>query len=151
MHTVENDLAKLNAFLSPLNRDHPVLIDNDGKAVDFGNSIFFFIYHATNEEIKQIESMKSVETFVERRNRQHREIFTPGAFVGRLSKTIFFPLGDDLKSGPYRCEHEGFDSDEDTFNSNTLVGSVVFVAVIVFLVVVSQKRKGKKKTTKEQQ
>ena len=40
----DRDVAKLNALLRPMNRDH-ALMTYDSETIDFSGSLFFFLYH----------------------------------------------------------------------------------------------------------
>jgi hypothetical protein len=108
----------LNAFLSPMNRDKPIIQPDASlekmypsdervfEAQDCRSCVFFFMHALTAVEYEDLragvgsagDSNEVVKAFVDRRFLYDRESFTPEALSGRLTRGILFgSLGPDQR------------------------------------------------------
>lgn len=130
----DRDVAKLNALLRPMNREH-ALMSYGSETIDFAGSLFFFMYRLTDNQFHVLGSHPNKEDlnlFVGSQYSFDRNLFTPEAFVGRISNVLFFR--DFGVEGRYPCsDFLNGASNEEGSSSFFLIAVVIILGLIAFV------------------
>ena len=151
----DQDVAKLNALLRPMNREHALMM-HGSQTIDFAGSLFFFLYRlpsSRSDSLGDNPNKEELKLFVGDQYSFDRNLFTPEAFVGRISNVLFFqdftaqrgrqhyPCSDLFRSSGF------MDSDSSSSLSLFIIGILVVGALIAF----AATQRGSKKSLRKSQ
>ena len=148
----DQDVAKLNALLRPMNREHALMM-HGSETIDFAGSLFFFLYRlpsGRSDSLGDNPNKEELKLFVGDQYSFDRNLFTPEAFVGRLSNVLFFK---DFTAQRGRQHYPCSDlfrsngSDSSSTLSLFIIGILVVAAVVAF----AATQRGSKKSLQKSQ
>ncbi len=148
----DQDVAKLNALLRPMNREHALMM-HGSETIDFAGSLFFFLYRlpsSRSDSLGDNPNKEELKLFVGDQYSFDRNLFTPEAFVGRISNVLFFKDFTAQRGRQhYSCSDLFRSSGSDS--SSTLSLFIIGILVVAALIAFAATKRGSKKSLQKSQ